>query len=339
MGFFNKSELEKKYTVVDKVIGSGNFAKVKVCKLKSDESKKYALKIIDKAKVEDYADIENEIEIMELIDHEHIIKLIEIFDQKKVMNLVMELVNGGELFDAIVEAGNFSEKDAAKTTQLLCAALDYLHTPTGKRGIIVHRDLKPENILLSNKDDVTSIKIADFGLAKIIKNASMMKTACGTPGYVAPEVLENKGYEGGTPDIWSTGVILYILLCGFPPFFEEELPQLFSKILKGSYDYPSPWWDTIEAGEAGPRNLVNRMLTVDPKKRITAKEVASHPWISAISGDSSAAEAKSAFSIKEFAKYNRARKFKKATQAITAINAIKLKMPAAAPSAPAATPG
>ena len=139
-----------------------------------------------------------------------------------------QLVTGGELFDKIVAMGNFTEKLAAETMATLCQALQYLH----EQGI-VHRDLKPENILLADKTENAPIKVADFGLARMVKSNDMMKTACGTPGYVAPEVLQNKGYSSGAVDIWSAGVILYILLCGFPPFYEEELPALFDQILKG----------------------------------------------------------------------------------------------------------
>jgi len=230
MGIFNKtSELMKKYELEKGSLGSGNFAVVKKCWPKGQKAGPfYAVKIIDKSKVEDMGDIEREIEIMGLVDHPNVIKLIEIFDESKKMNLVMELVTGGELFDRIVSLGNYTEKDAAVVMSTLCNALDYLH----QKGI-VHRDLKPENILLENDSKDAPIKVADFGLARMISGKDMMKTACGTPGYVAPEVLQNKGYSSGAVDLWSAGVILYILLCGFPPFYEEELPALFDQILKG----------------------------------------------------------------------------------------------------------
>ena len=231
MGIFNKtSELMKKYEIEKGSLGSGNFAVVKKCWAKgtAKEGPYYAVKIIDKSKVEDMGDIEREIEIMGMVQHPNVIKLVEIFDEPKKMNLVMELVTGGELFDRIVSLGNYTEKDAAVVMSTLCNALDYLHA----KGI-VHRDLKPENILLENDSKDAAIKVADFGLARMISGKDMMKTACGTPGYVAPEVLQNKGYSSGAVDLWSAGVILYILLCGFPPFYEEELPALFDQILKG----------------------------------------------------------------------------------------------------------
>ena len=258
MGFFKKSDITKLYEIGDE-LGSGNFAKVKKAKRKAktaDVEKEVggkkkvvlkagaevAIKIIDKAKVEDMQDIQREIEIMNMVDHPNVINLFEIFDEPKKMNLVMELVTGGELFDRIVAKGNYSEKDAATCMSQLCQALDYLHTKK-----IVHRDLKPENLLYASPADDANLKVADFGLARMLTAGDMMKTACGTPGYVAPEILKNKGYDSGAVDMWSAGVILYILLCGFPPFYEEELPALFDQILHARYDFPSPWWDNISA--------------------------------------------------------------------------------------------
>jgi len=282
-----------------------------------------AVKIIDKSKVEDMGDIEREIEIMGKVNHPNIIKLFEVCNEAKKMNLVMELVTGGELFDRIVARGNYSEKDASKVMVTLCDALAYLHELK-----IVHRDLKPENILLATPAEDADIKIADFGLARMISGTQMMKTACGTPGYVAPEVLQNKGYDSGAVDIWSTGVILYILLCGFPPFYEEELPALFDQILKGRYDFPSPWWDNISK-EA--KDLVRKMLTVDPKKRIEAKEVKSNPWVvNCLSGDPKYNQILGA--VGNLKKYQAAKKLKKAAKKLMAIQKMK-KMTALASAA------
>eukprot|EP00325_Prymnesiales_sp_UTEX-LB-985_P017093 CAMPEP_0174761330 /NCGR_PEP_ID=MMETSP1094-20130205/109220_1 /TAXON_ID=156173 /ORGANISM="Chrysochromulina brevifilum, Strain UTEX LB 985" /LENGTH=184 /DNA_ID=CAMNT_0015967277 /DNA_START=797 /DNA_END=1351 /DNA_ORIENTATION=- len=141
---------------------------------------------------------------------------------------------------------------------------------------IVHRDLKPENILYATPHEDATLKIADFGLARVVKDKELMKTACGTPGYVAPEVLRNIGYTGSACDMWSTGVILYILLCGFPPFYEEDLPALFDQILLGRYEFSSPWWDNISQQA---KDLVNKLLVVDHKKRMTASGLMSDPWI------------------------------------------------------------
>jgi len=311
MGIFKKdSPLVKKYDVEKASLGSGNFAVVKKCK-KKETGDYFAVKIIDKAKVEDMGDIEREVEIMGKIDHPNVIQLVEVFDEAKKMNLIMELVSGGELFDKIVSLGSFSEKKAAGVMNTLCQALSYLHD----KGI-VHRDLKPENILLKDKSEDADIKVADFGLARMVKANDMMKTACGTPGYVAPEVLQNKGYSSGAVDIWSAGVILYILLCGFPPFYEEELPALFDQILKGRYDFPSPWWDQISDDA---KDLVRKMLTVDPKKRYTAVDVLKHKWI--------ANNSDSPLDLAQLKKYNASRKLKKAAQKLMKLQKAGLMLP------------
>ena len=263
-----------------------------------------AIKIIDKAKVEDMQDIQREIEIMNMVDHPNVINLFEIFDEPKKMNLVLELVTGGELFDRIVAKGNYSEKDAATCMSQLCQALDYLHTKK-----IVHRDLKPENLLYASPADDANLKVADFGLARMLTAGDMMKTACGTPGYVAPEILKNKGYDSGAVDMWSAGVILYILLCGFPPFYEEELPALFDQILHARYDFPSPWWDNISADG---KDLVKKLLELDVKKRLTAAQVLAHPWMGA------APTVALDGAQKALKKYNASRKLKKVAGAIIA---------------------
>jgi len=312
MGLFSKkeNELKKKYEIDKGTLGTGNFATVKKAK-KKENGVMYAVKIIDKSKVEDMGDIEREIEIMGCIDHPNVINLFEVFDEPKKMNLIMELVTGGELFDRIVAKGSYTEKDAANNMLTLCTALDYLHAKK-----IVHRDLKPENILLKDPSENSDIKIADFGLARLINNKEMMKTACGTPGYVAPEVLQNKGYDSGAVDIWSAGVILYILLCGFPPFYEEELPALFDQILKGRYDFPSPWWDNISTKA---KALVREMLTVDPKKRISASQVSQHVWMQEASDSDKALEM-----VANMKKYNATRKLKKAAKKLMAMQKLQM---------------
>ena len=320
MGFFKKSDITKLYEIGDE-LGSGTFAKVKKAKRKAktaDVEKEVggkkkvvlkagadvAIKIIDKAKVEDMQDIQREIEIMNMVDHPNVINLFEIFDEPKKMNLVLELVTGGELFDRIVAKGNYSEKDAATCMSQLCQALDYLHTKK-----IVHRDLKPENLLYASPADDANLKVADFGLARMLTAGDMMKTACGTPGYVAPEILKNKGYDSGAVDMWSAGVILYILLCGFPPFYEEELPALFDQILHARYDFPSPWWDNISADG---KDLVKKLLELDVKKRLTAAQVLAHPWMGA------APTVALDGAQKALKKYNASRKLKKVAGAIIA---------------------
>lgn len=166
------------------------------------------------------------------------LKIFEIFDEDDCIYLVLELLAGGELFDRIVEKESYSEKEAAETIRPLVDALRYCH----QLGII-HRDLKPENILYQTEEDSSIIKITDFGLARFVQN-ELATTACGTPNYVAPEIIEGHGY-GKEVDVWSIGVIIYIMLCGFPPFYDENNQQLFALISKGKFDFPSPYWDTI----------------------------------------------------------------------------------------------
>jgi len=299
MGLFSSSkskdkvDIKKVYKWEKKdLLGTGNFAEVykatiidgkdRPFKTAEDEGDnktgkipgkdQVAVKVIDKAKVEDMNDITREIEIMQQVTHPNIIQLYEVFEGgQKNVSLVMELVTGGELFDRIVEKGSYTEKDAAKCIYQLCDALNYLHAKK-----IVHRDLKPENLLYAKPDPDETIKVADFGLAReVAGGGDLMKTACGTPGYVAPEILANKGYDNTAVDMWSVGVILYILLCGFPPFYEEELPALFDSILKARYDFPSPWWDNITPSA---KELVKMLLELDVTKRLTAKQVMDHKF-------------------------------------------------------------
>jgi len=317
MGLFKQKPEVKKHYEIGKLLGTGNFAEVHESKLLSEKRtwKKssgedapipsmVAIKIIDKSKVEDMNDITREIDIMQMVDHDNIIRLFEIFDESKKMNLVMELVTGGELFDRIVEKQSYTEREAANTLFTLCDALDHLHAKK-----IVHRDLKPENLLYSEPGDKAVIKIADFGLARLTNGGEMMKTACGTPGYVAPEILNNKGYDSPAVDMWSTGVILYILLCGFPPFYEEELPALFDSILHARYDFPSPWWDAVSKPAQA---LVKKLLELDPKTRYTAKNVMDDAWTT------SASDADLTGARKQLKKYNANRKLRKAAMGIIA---------------------
>jgi len=152
----------------------------------------------------------------------------------------------------------------------IVSAIEYLHKQN-----IAHRDLKPENLLVKSVEDDTEVKIADFGLSKIIDKDKMMQTACGTPGYVAPEVLNAEGYDKEV-DMWSVGVITYILLCGFPPFYSESVPEVFEQIMKAEYDYPEEYWDEISA-EA--KDFIDHLLVVDVAKRLTAEQSLNHPWL------------------------------------------------------------
>eukprot|EP00494_Astrolonche_serrata_P033785 UN34054 len=210
--------------------------------------------------------------ILRDISHRHVVKLWEDFETDDKIYMVQDLLEGGELFDKIIEQTFFSESEAAKVIVQICDALVYLHERN-----IVHRDLKPENLLLTDKSDNYDVKIIDFGLAK--RSAEKMSMPCGTPGYVAPEILKRKPYHKEV-DIWSLGVIMYILLCGFPPFHEDggNLKKLYKQIRAGKYSFPAKFWSNISDAA---KTLIRQMLTVKPHMRITAKGIMADKWLEA----------------------------------------------------------
>ncbi|NXK97980.1 DCLK2 kinase, partial [Formicarius rufipectus] len=269
--FSGSSAILEKYKV-GKVIGDGNFAVVKEC-IERSTGKEFALKIIDKAKCcgKEHL-IENEVSILRRVKHPNIIMLIEEMDTPTELYLVMELVKGGDLFDAITSSTKYTERDGSAMVYNLASALKYLH------GLnIVHRDIKPENLLVCEYSDGTkSLKLGDFGLATVVEGP--LYTVCGTPTYVAPEIIAETGY-GLKVDIWAAGVITYILLCGFPPFRSENNLQedLFDQILVGKLEFPSPYWDNITDSA---KELISLMLHVNAEARYTAAQILSHPWVS-----------------------------------------------------------
>jgi len=266
---YKTGSLKENYKL-DKVLGEGSFAVVRKG-IKKSTNEEFAVKIIDKTNLEsdDQLALQTEVEILSQIDHPNIVKLHEIYDEKTRFNMVMELMTGGELFDRIVEKEHYSEKEAADTIRPVVDAIRYCHSMG-----IAHRDLKPENLLYATTDPNSIIKITDFGLAKVINN-DLMTTACGTPGYVAPEILIGKGYDNAV-DYWSIGVIIYVMLCGFPPFFEDSNEKLFDAIKQGEYEFPSPQWDQISDYA---KDLIKKLLVVDPYKRLDADGILKHPWI------------------------------------------------------------
>ncbi|XP_053478073.1 serine/threonine-protein kinase DCLK2 isoform X3 [Ictalurus furcatus] len=264
------SAIVEKYKV-GKVIGDGNFAVVKEC-VERSTGKEFALKIIDKNKCRGKEHlIESEVAVLRRVKHPNIIMLMEEVDTPSELYLVMELVKGGDLFEAITSSTKYTEKDASAMVYNLAAALKYLHKMN-----IVHRDIKPENLLVCEYPDGTkSLKLGDFGLATVVEGP--LYTVCGTPTYVAPEIIAESGY-GIKVDIWAAGVITYILLCGFPPFRSENNVQeeLFEQILQGHVDFPSPYWDNITDSA---KELIGQMLQVNPEMRYTAEDILCHPWV------------------------------------------------------------
>ncbi|XP_034937361.1 calcium/calmodulin-dependent protein kinase type II alpha chain isoform X4 [Chelonus insularis] len=253
-------------------LGKGAFSVVRRCVQKST-GLEFAAKIINTKKLSqrDFQKLEREARICRKLQHPNIVRLHESIQEENCHYLVFDLVTGGELFEDIVAREFYSEADASHCIQQILESVHHCH-----HNGIVHRDLKPENLLLASKAKGAAVKLADFGLAiEVQGDVQAWYGFAGTPGYLSPEVLKKESY-GKPVDIWACGVILYILLVGYPPFWDEDQHRLYSQIKAGAYDYPSPEWDTVTP-EA--RNLINQMLTVNPTKRITASEALRHPWI------------------------------------------------------------
>jgi len=277
-----QKEVEEFYKVGEE-IGRGAFSVVKRGVNKQSQEE-VAIKFIEKKFVDkqDLVLLAREIDIMKKVDHANVLKLKEVFETDETIALVMELVTGGELFYKIVEKGNYSEKDAANIVAQMIREVDYLHD----QGI-AHRDLKPENLLCSGENDPNyrpfRVVIADFGLSKVFDNGESLETSCGTPDYVAPEVITAEGSYDKSVDMWSCGVITYVLLCGFSPFLSSTQTGLFEKIIKVEYDFPDPEWTNISS-EA--KDFIRHLLVKDPNERWTAKQCKEHPWLSGAFGSS-----------------------------------------------------
>ncbi|KAF2610178.1 hypothetical protein F2Q70_00009504 [Brassica cretica] len=258
-----------------RVLGIGSFGKVKIAE-HTLTGHNVAIKIISRRRIKNMEmeekvlvpvfslmPVRREIKIMSLFMHPHIIRLYEVIETTTDIYLVMEYVNSGELFDYIAEKGRLQEDEARKFFQQIISGVEYCH-----RNMVVHRDLKPENLLLESK---CNVKIADFGLSNVMRDGHFLKTSCGSPNYAAPEVISGKLYAGPEVDVWSCGVILYALLCGTLPFDDENLSNLYKKIKGGIYTLPSHL-------SAGARDLIPKMLVVDPLKRVTIPEIRQHHW-------------------------------------------------------------
>lgn len=258
---------------IGKTLGEGTFGKVKYA-VNTETGGSVAIKILDKASIQQQnmgEQIKKEISIMKMIKHPAVVNLHEVLASRSKIFIVLEFISGGELFDKIVDAGKFDETKAQYYFHQMVGGVAYCHD----QGVY-HRDLKPENLLLTAEDD---LKISDFGLSSISiagteSVSQLLHTTCGTPNYVAPEVLADKGYDGQAADVWSLGVILYVLLAGFLPFDEPTMSGLFRKIQKGDFQFP-PWFSP----EA--KDLIGKILVVDPAKRFQLKDVQAHKWYTA----------------------------------------------------------
>ncbi|KAJ8247388.1 hypothetical protein GJAV_G00245810 [Gymnothorax javanicus] len=261
------------------LIGRGSFSRVVRVEHKSTRQP-YAIKMIETRCQEGREVCESELNVLRRVRHANIIQLIEVFETAERVYMVMELATGGELFDRIIARGSFTERDATRVLQMVLDGVKYLHTLG-----ITHRDLKPENLLYYHPGADSKIMITDFGLASTRKkgNECLMKTTCGTPEYIAPEILVRKPYTNAV-DMWALGVISYILLSGTMPFEDENRTRLYRQILKGKYSFSGEPWPNVSNLA---KDFIERVLTVDPAARLSAGQALKHPWIVSMAASSS----------------------------------------------------
>eukprot|EP00921_Rhytidocystis_pertsovi_P015571 GHVQ01024763.1.p1 GENE.GHVQ01024763.1~~GHVQ01024763.1.p1 ORF type:complete len:591 (-),score=80.89 GHVQ01024763.1:886-2658(-) len=263
------------YTLDQKKLGQGTYGSV--CKGRSkDTGQVRAVKTISKSQVKNLERFRLEISIMKSLDHPNIIKLFETFEDHRNIYLVMELSQGGELFDRIIEEGRFTEKDGARLMKQIFSAVHYLHS-----NHIMHRDLKPENFLFLSKSRDSPLKIIDFGLSCRFKPGDTASTKAGTPYYVAPQVLQGK-YDASCDD-WSCGVIMYILLCGYPPFYGETDADVLAKVKSGTFSFSGPEWKRVSEDAI---DLIRKLLRINPRERYTSEDALKHPWIQSMAKNS-----------------------------------------------------
>jgi len=268
-GGSSAESFESKYTKGGE-IGRGAFSIVYKGERKSDGFP-IAVKVVDKVgQTPDVIKLlRREISVMQKLQHPGIVSLLDVYEDGSTITMVLEYVDGGELYDQIIERGSYTEKDAIVTVRQLLEALAYMHS-----NGVAHRDLKPENLLCVS--DKKTIKIADFGLSKDASSASVMKTCCGSPSYVAPEVLGGGAYDT-TCDIWSLGVITYVILSGFLPFFADTQQELFDCIMEGRFEFDQEVWDDVSDDA---KDFITQCLTLEPSERPTAAALLKHPWMS-----------------------------------------------------------
>ncbi|KAL4571484.1 hypothetical protein LXL04_018244 [Taraxacum kok-saghyz] len=251
---------------IGRTLGEGTFAKVKFAK-NTETGEGVAVKVLAKSTILKHKmvdQIKREISIMKIVRHPNIVRLHEVLSSQTKIYIILEFVTGGELFDRIVHKGKLSEKEAREYFQQLIDAVSHCHS----KGVY-HRDLKPENLLLDSNE---RLKVSDFGLSALPQQGvELLYTTCGTPNYIAPEVLKRHGYDGGAADIWSCGVILYVLLTGYLPFEESDLPTLYKKVNAADFSYPF-WFPS------GAKSLLDKILDPNPQTRIGIDGIREHPW-------------------------------------------------------------
>ncbi|EQC27789.1 CAMK/CAMK1 protein kinase [Saprolegnia diclina VS20] len=297
---------------IGELIGRGSVSMVYACRHKTS-NEQFAVKVINKQLCLKKKSLRDEIAVLMRVKHPNIITLEAVYESDTELYLVMERATGGELFDRIVQVGVYSERQATEIVANLLLAIEYLHDHN-----ILHRDIKPENLLLATSDSRHDIKISDFGIAKILEDEDddmtgygranvrgRAYTSCGTDYYVAPEVLNDNGYDSKV-DLWSLGVVVYIMLCGFPPFTEDEtgMESVYRKITSGVLEFPDPYWTNVsDIAKSFLRNLLN----VDPVQRFSAEQALEHPWIRARTMSASQEPLDSA--IHEMRRFNQKRRF------------------------------
>lgn len=269
-----QGEVQQEYRVLAK-IGSGSFGTVyRVQHAQSGAI--FAMKTIAKRKINDLSKLITEINVLKEADLPQIITIHKVFEDSQNVNLVMELCQGGDLFSFIMGKKSLTELEASQIAKELLLAIRYLHMHN-----ISHRDIKPENVMFATAGDSHSLKLIDFGLAKVLAPKTLMKTKVGTLYYVSPDVL--KGDYGIECDLWSFGVVLYFMLSGVPPFTGNTPSEVYAKVLRGQYAFPSPAWDSVSL-EA--KDLIANLLLTDPSSRLTAVKALEHPWLSGNVSDS-----------------------------------------------------
>ncbi|OAQ23686.1 putative calmodulin-dependent protein kinase type 1, partial [Linnemannia elongata AG-77] len=258
----------------DHVLGVGTFATVREIRLKST-GQSFALKIILKKTLQGKgAMLDTEISVLSKVRHPNCVSLLEMFETEDAVFLITDLAEGGELFEQLLQKGCYTEGDAARLVREILLGIEYLHSMD-----IVHRDLKPENLLFLDKSENARLLITDFGLSKVLTSGEdVLMTACGTPGYVAPEVLEQIGH-GKPVDMWSLGVIAYTLLCGYTPFWGDDQQALFENIIAGQYQFEEEYWRDISPLA---KNFINTLLVRPAEIRSTATQALAHPWFRAM---------------------------------------------------------
>lgn len=297
------------------VLGTGAFSTVREGFHRSNSDVSYAVKCINRKKLseEDEAALLDEVSILKEMKHPHIIRLFDFFTEASTYYLVMERMRGGELFDRIVAKAYYNEKEARDTCRIILRAVEHMHSHH-----VAHRDLKPENLLLLSDIDDSAVKIADFGFAKKVYEKSSLTTQCGTPGYVAPEILEGTAYDERA-DMWSVGVILYILLGGYPPFIESTQRDLFRKIRKGEYEFHEEYWGTVSQDA---KTLISSLLTVSADDRLTAEGALDNEWI--LGDDMKLAARDLGSNLDKLRNFNAKRKFRAAVSTVMAVNKLSI---------------